>query len=144
MWMRIPERVVAEGSRKVMTGKDRTSWRYTARLLPRARSRIVLASRSARPLRTTATPIVSTPIRKKGTGLAKPCSASRRLVVAPLSASRVTLRSAATPGARISARPQQNRDQGDDQRPLTGQREAGEQRGQEERRPQTRERDQDS
>src|SRR5947199_6931457 len=100
--MRIPERVVADGSRKVMTGKDRTSWRYTARLLPRARSRIVLASRSASPLRTTATPIVSTPIRKKGTGLAKPCRASRRLAVAPLSASRVTLKSAATPGARIS------------------------------------------
>src|SRR4029453_7939419 len=60
------------------------------------------ASRSASPLRTTATPIVRTPARKYGTGLAKPCSASRMLAAAPVRASSVTLSSAVTPGSRLS------------------------------------------
>src|SRR4030095_15732587 len=46
--------------------------------------------------------MVSTPIRKKGTGLAKPCSASRTLPVAPLRARSVTPTRAATPGSRSS------------------------------------------
>src|SRR5256886_17482819 len=100
--MRMPERVVADGSTKVSTGNASTSCTWTARLRPRARSRIVRASRSARPLFTTAAPIVSTPTRKYGTGLANPCSAARIVGVAPLSGSRVTASSAVTPGSSVS------------------------------------------
>ena len=98
----MPERVVADGSRKVITGNARTRCRYTARLRPRACPRIDRARRSARPLRTTATPIVRTPTRKYGTGLAKPCSAGRIPSAAPVSARSTIASSAVTPGSSAS------------------------------------------
>ena len=82
---------------KVSTGMASTSWTYMASGRPRARSRMWRATRSARPLFATATPSARTPTRKYGTGLAKPWSASRKLLDAPVSASSVTPSSAVAP-----------------------------------------------
>ena len=61
---RMPVRVVAEGRRRVSRGKAISSCRYSASGRPRQPRRNRCATRSARPLRCTASPIVSTPIRK--------------------------------------------------------------------------------
>ena len=75
---RMPVRVVAEGRISVSSGIAASSCKYSDNALPRERCRKNSATRSAKPLRCTARPIVSTPIRKYATGSEKPDSASRK------------------------------------------------------------------